>query len=349
MATARSDAQPRLQEGPGNGNAHYNLMRFLSSMSAALAALLASPAWAAKWDIVPTLSVLETYTDNLSLTPDALKQSDWVTQIIPGISVTATGPRLKFNATYTPEAVYYARATENNQIYQRGNALGTAELAERLLFVDAGASVDQYNVSLQGPITTTNINTTGNRSTVRNYFVSPYLQHDFGANFKAEARFTYSVVNSDDTALLDNSVGDRVNLRFASGPAYRLLTWDLAYRKETIDYETQGDTEIEVSNLNARLLITSTVGLLAQGGYEYYKSGVIPPTEGPSWSAGLEWAPSPRTRVAATAGQRFYGMPTPLISVTGRASRRGARTIARTSRPRARISSFRPRRVRPDI
>jgi uncharacterized protein (PEP-CTERM system associated) len=306
MATPRSDAQPRLQEGPDSEKAHYILKRFLL-LSAPLSALLACPAWAAKWDIVPTLSVIETYTDNVSLTTDALKWSDWVTQVIPGISMTATGAGLKFSATYAPEITYYAGEKENNQVFQRGNAVGTAELAKQLLFFDAGASVNQYNVSLQGPITTSNVNTTGNRSTVRNYFASPYLQRDFGADFKAEARFTYSVVNSDDTSLLDNSVADRVNLRLASGPAYKVLTWDLAYSKETIDYETQGDTDIEVSNLNARWLITPTVGLLAQGGYEYYKSGLIPPTEGPSWSAGLEWAPSPRTRLAATAGQRFYG------------------------------------------
>jgi uncharacterized protein (PEP-CTERM system associated) len=86
-----------------------------------------------------------------------------------------------------------------------------------------------------------------------------------------------------------------------------VFTWDLAYSKETIDYETQGDIDIELGNLNARRLITPTVGVLAQGGYEYYQSGNIPATEGPSWSAGLEWAPSPRTRLAATAGRRFYG------------------------------------------
>ena len=307
MATARSDAQPRLQTGPGGGNGHCNPIRFLLSISTALAALFACPAWAAKWDIVPTLSVVETYSDNISLTPDRAKQSDWVTQVVPGISITATGERLRFNFVYTPEFIYYAQGTSENDVFQRGNAIGTAELAEQLLFVDAGARVDQYNVSLQGPLTTTNVNTTGNRSTVRTYFVSPYLQRDFGSDFRAEARFTYSVANSDDTASLDNSVSDRINLRLASGPAYKVFTWDLAYSKETIDYETQGDTDIEVSNLNARRLITPTVGVLAQGGHEYYKSGIIPATEGPSWSAGLEWAPSPRTRLAATAGRRFYG------------------------------------------
>jgi uncharacterized protein (PEP-CTERM system associated) len=306
MAKVPGDARLRPQSRPDNGNTRRDLIRRLS-LSAGLSALLASTAWPARWDIVPALSVRETYTDNVSLTPDAVKQGDWVTQVIPGISIAATGARLRFNANYVPEVTYYARGQKDDQVYQRLNATGNAELAKRLLFVDAGASVDQYNVSLQGPLTTSNVNTTGNRTTVGNFFASPYLRRDFGSDVQAEARFTYSVANSDDTAELSNSVGNRVNLRLASGPGYKLLTWDLAYRKETIDYETGQDTDIEVITLNARRLITPTVGLLAQGGYEYYKTGLIPPTEGPSWSAGLDWAPSPRTRLAATAGQRFFG------------------------------------------
>jgi len=306
MAKARGGARRSLQAYPGSGDFSRNLNWFLS-LSAALLALVACPTWAARWDIVPTLSVTETYTDNLSLTTDALKQSDWVTQVIPGISITATGARLKFDVRYAPEVTYYARGKQDNTVFHRGNAFGNAELAKGLLFADAGARVDQYNVNLQGPITTSNINTTGNVATVGTYFVSPFLRREFGSAVQAEARFTYSVVNSDEQSDLLNSVGDRIDLRLANGPAYKLLTWDLAYRKETIDYETTGDTDIEVSNLKARWLITPTVGLLAQGGYEYYKRGLIPPTEGPSWSAGIDWEPSPRTRLATTAGQRFFG------------------------------------------
>jgi uncharacterized protein (PEP-CTERM system associated) len=307
MATAQGDARPVTTVGKLGGRvARRGLTRFLS-LSAGLFALLAGSSWAAKWDIVPTLSLVETYTDNVSLTRDAAKQSDWVTQVIPGISIAATGDRLRFIASYTPELTYYAHGKAEDQIYQRGNLAGNAELAKQLLFVDVGGNVDQYNVSLQGPITDSNIYATGNRTTTSTAFVSPYLVHDFGSAVRAEARYTYSMVNSDDESALSNSVGDRINLRLASGPGYKLLTWDLDYRKETIDYETQGDTDIEVSNVNARRLITPTVGLLAQGGYEYYKRGIIPATEGPSWSAGLEWVPSPRTRLAATAGQRFFG------------------------------------------
>ena len=303
MARARGGAQRTLLASLGDGVSCCNLLRFLS-----LFTLLACPAWAARWDIVPTLSVAETYTDNVFLAQDASKESDWVTQVIPGISIKATGARLRFDLNYAPEATYYARGQADNQVFNRGNALGVAELAKQFLFVEAGGSVNQYDVSPRGPITTSNINVTGNRATVANYFASPYVRR-FGADIQAEARFTYSVVKSNDTPELLNSTADRINLRLANGPAYKLLTWDLDYSRERIRYdETLQDTDTELITAKARRLITYTVGLTAQVGYERYERGVIvPESEGGSWSAGLDWTPSPRTRLAAAGGQRFYG------------------------------------------
>ena len=334
MTKARSDAKRWRQATPGSEDV-LHLKRFLL-VPAALPALLACPAWAANWDIVPTLpigetytdsvpltpdalnggrkwsinptlSVIETYTDNVSLAPDAFKQSDWLTQVTPGISISATGARLKFIATYSPELLYSARGPNYNQVFQIGKVVGSAELAKSLLFVDAGANVNQYNVSLQGPLTTSNTNTTGNRSTVRTLFESPYLRHEFGSDVKAEARFTNSVVNSDDPVKLPNSVADRIDLKLTSGPGYKLLVWKVDYVRETINYDNAQDVFTETITANARRLITPTVGLLAKVGYDYYQSGVAPALEGPSWSAGFDWRPTPRTTLAATAGRQFSG------------------------------------------
>ena len=86
------------------------------------------------------------------------------------------------------------------------------------------------------------------------------------------------MVNSDDPSALPDSVADRINLRLNSGPAYKLLVWNIDYRKETIDYENRQDIDTEVITANARRLITPTVGLLAQAGYDYYRSGAIETT-----------------------------------------------------------------------
>src|SRR4051794_919565 len=186
MAKARSGAQrPRQVKRCNGGDLRQYLKPLL--LSAALPAVLLCSAEAAKWDIVPTLSIVEGYTDNISLTQNSLKQGDWVTEITPSISVAATGARLKLNAIYDPQVLYYAQGKQYNHIYQRLDATGSAELAKQLLFVDARANVSQQNISLQDPLTVSNINTTGNRATVQSYAVSPYLRHDFGSDVQAEA------------------------------------------------------------------------------------------------------------------------------------------------------------------
>jgi uncharacterized protein (PEP-CTERM system associated) len=280
----------------------------LPPLSAALAALFACPAWAAQWDIVPSLTVAETYTDNLSLTPDALKRHEWVTQISPGISIAATGPRLQFSAKYAPELVYYGRGPQEDQTLQRGTAFGEAELAEKLLFVEAGGNVDQYDISLRDPVAASNVNATQNRGTVDTYYVTPYLKRELGSAAKAEARFTYSGWSSDVSGTLTDNVAERVELRLESGAAYKLLTWSLSYFREKVDYESQPQTSGEAGTAKARRLLTPTLGLLAEGGYENYESGVLlAGAEGSFWKAGFEWTPTPRTRLAATGGERFYG------------------------------------------
>lgn len=308
MASARGGAQRTSVAGCLDDTGRHDDLFRLLPLFATLVALLASPAWAQKWEVVPSLTVTETFSDNIFLAEEAAKQSDWVTQVIPAISIAGSGPRLRLNLTYAPEFIYYAEGSREQDVFHRGNAVVTAELAKQLLFVEGGARVDQYNISLLGPLTAGNVNITQNRTTASTAYVTPYLQRDFGSAFRGEARFTASTFKSDDPTLLADNDATRINLRLTSGPAHKVLTWDFVYKKEDIDYETRQETLTEVLTADARRLISSSVGLLGQVGYEKYDSGIPGAlVEDSRWSAGLEWTPTARTRVVATAGQRFFG------------------------------------------
>ena len=257
------------------------------------------------WVLTPSLKLAETYTDNVFLSPESSRQSDWITQVVPGISVAANGPRLRLDATYAPEILYHAHTEREDKLFHRGNALGTLELADQLLFLEAGATVDQYDVSLRGPLTTSNVNITGNRATAVTTHVTPYLLRDIGSAARAEVRFTYSEWKSDDQqqALPDNTA-QRVLLRLTNSTIDRPFTWDLTYSGERIEYETQQQTTTEEYTANAKRRITGTVSLLALAGYERYDTGIETLAE-PRWSGGFEWTPAPRTRLAVSAGQRL--------------------------------------------
>ena len=257
--------------------------------------------------MTPSLKVAETYSDNVFLSPDGSERSDWITQVIPGISVASRGPRLRVDASYTPEIVYYKRAERGDDVFHRGNAVGTLEVADELLFLEAGAKADQYDISLQGPQTTSNVNITGNRATATTAHVSPYLLRHIGSAARAEARFTYSAWQSDDSQrILPDNTARRVNLRLANGPAYRQLTWDATYSREAIDYDTDQRTTSEELTASGERRITSALSVLALAGYERYESASDTLAE-PRWSAGLGWTPTSRTRLAVTAGRRLDG------------------------------------------
>src|SRR4051812_2926466 len=257
------------------------------------------------WLVTPSLKLTETYTDNVFLSPDGFKQRDWVTQVIPGISVIGNGPRLRLNALYTPEIVYHAQTERDEKLFHRGNAIGTLEVADELLFMEAGAKVDQYDVSLQGPLTTSNTNITANRATVTTAYASPYLRRDIGSAARAEARLTYSTWHSDTSQrTLPDNTARRVFLDLTNGPAYRLLSWDLRYSGENIDYETQQQTSSERLTASAQRRITNAASLLGLAGYERYDTGLQTLAD-PRWSVGFDWTPTPGTHLAVTGGRRL--------------------------------------------
>jgi uncharacterized protein (PEP-CTERM system associated) len=272
---------------------------------AALLALHCAASRADKTEVHPFLSVAQTYTNNVTLAPQGSEVSDVVTQVLPGISIAFTGARLRFNALYAPEILKYSKLDRAETVFQRGKADASLELVRKLLFVEAGAKIDQYELSLRGPVIRNLVNATSNQATAKTSYISPYILRDLGAAARAEARISFSTLRTDDQSVA-NSDARRVDLRLTSGPMYKQLTWGFDYEREIIEYEPAQDTRSEKLQTRARLLIAPTVGMLAQLGRERYGSGgTAPDVTGSLRRAGLDWTPTPRTYLAVTAGRRF--------------------------------------------
>ncbi|MDD5404046.1 MAG: TIGR03016 family PEP-CTERM system-associated outer membrane protein [Sulfuricella sp.] len=286
--------------------------RLRAACSAAAILLLPAHAIAAEWTIVPSLDLKETYSDNITLAPRGYEQSDFVTQVIPGISLTGTGPRLRVNARYAMQNLFYAQESNRNTINHMLNANANAELVDNLLFMDGLASISQQNISLTGPQAADNVNVTGNRTEVKTYSLSPYLRHSFGNTASSELRYTHSAVSSGVGGLADSQT-DRINLGINSGSAFRTVGWGLNYSNQKTAYDNSASTLIqsrdnEVISGNLRYMVTSRFSLKATGGYEkndYISIGTKP--EGSFWSGGFSWTPGPLTSIDASAGKRFFG------------------------------------------
>ena len=279
---------------------------------AALAALAvlgmqAAPTFAAEWRFSPTLTLRETYSDNITLAPTGREQSAFVTEAMPGFSVSGIGRRSQFQATYQARGILYNNDVGGNNLQNYLNARGAAQLVDDLLFVDGTASINNLSTSGYGPQALDSTYAINNRSEVRTYSISPYLKRRYGSLAEGELRYTHQGVNSDTNGF-SNYNSDELKLRVTSAEAFRLLGWDVIALRRHNSYDVLNSVDNDYLNGTLRYRLTDQLSLTGSAGYERYtyrSIGTGP--EGASWNVGFDWKPSSRTSLTATAGRRFYG------------------------------------------
>ncbi|PTN11417.1 TIGR03016 family PEP-CTERM system-associated outer membrane protein [Nitrosomonas aestuarii] len=277
----------------------------------------------------PTLTVSETYTDNVRLGGgiigggggvgfggSGVSGSDLITQINPGLQLTGTGRRYEVNANYIMNNLIFARNTELTRIRHRLNATGTAEVLRDLFFVDGNASILQQNISPLGPQTTDNVFVTGNRANIQVYSVSPYIRYRFQDIATTELRYTKGILKSGANGFF-NSNRDSFMASLNSGSSFAKLGWGLNYSNQIVHIERRLNTtmsrvnrtiEMERYIANVIYRVTPRFGLTATGGYERNSFvSIRGKPSSPTWTVGFVWAPNQRTDLNFSAGQRFFG------------------------------------------
>jgi len=286
----------------------------LLPLAAGLAA--AFPAHAA-WDFTPTAAARATYSDNVGLQADDRADSGMVLQLTPGFRLLNRSQRFDFSLDYSLNLYQYAGARRNGE--QRHNQNLDSQLKSRLvedlLYLDAQAGIHQQATSAFGPLQAGNDYVRTNRTEVRTYRLSPYLVHRFGAFANGQLRYSHDSVSTDNAGMR-RSDGNTISAQLASGPTFRRFGWDAMASRSVIDEqlpnlgggERQQSTSSKAANLNLRYAATQQLNLGVYGGYDSYDfSSVGGAQSGAAYGASLQWTPSARTSVQATAGHRFYG------------------------------------------
>jgi uncharacterized protein (PEP-CTERM system associated) len=281
-----------------------------SLLASAVAATLAAPSAQAEWRFSPTVNVRETWSDNVSQAPSGQEQSQLVTTVAPGFTLSNDTPRLKLNANYTLNAYVYSGShpSGTNSTSQNLTADAKAKLVGEELFLDANASIGQYTVSGFGPQATPGTGYSSNNSNeVRTIRISPYYVHNFGSLANLLLRYQYDRVTSDNFGL-GQSNGNTLTASLGSGPTFRKIGWTLSYTTQSLDDTVAAHSKISNANLGLRYLMSPDLTLTASGGYDKNEyDSVGGSTQGAAWSAGFQWTPSSRTSVTANAGQRYFG------------------------------------------
>lgn len=290
-----------------------NLPRRPVAAAVGLALLSLAPAARADWKFTPGIELRETYTDNVALRANA--QANWVTEAAPSFRLEHTGPRLVMSADYSRHFYEYADKDVGG-LYgatQDLRATAKAKVINEFLFVDADASIGQRDASAFGPLLQNSGNgfARTNATEIKTARVSPYIKQRFGPYATAELRYMYDRLTSS-TGGLNNSTGNTVSLNVASGNAFRLLGWGVqasqSHQKGLATTTPGGESDSENYALTLRWAATSQLTLTALGGYDSYDYQALGGSNGGNaWQLGIDWQPSSRTRLQASAGKRYYG------------------------------------------
>ena len=264
---------------------------------------------AGQWRVTPSVSVGETYTDNVDLAPDSEKRHEFITELNPGLTVRGDGRRVDVVLDYVMQNFFYGRESELNTTAHQLQLTSTAELVRRYFFIDVGGTVTRQAISPEDDAFTTRLNSS-NATDVATWSISPYLTTRLGRQARAELRYDFSDVAYDDAdtvggatqAFSADVVGASANPNAPS--------WRVSYLREDVDYDNATDARFESIDAQVGWPLTRHVQGLLTLGYEdntFAQAASESDPEGSLWLVGVRWSPDQDTVFEVQGGERYFG------------------------------------------
>jgi len=271
---------------------------------------------AASWRVSPSITVAETYTDNVDL--DAtFSQSDFVTQITPQVVITGQGARLNMNFNYGANYFFYpGDEDDKHDLRHNLQANLSSELISDIFFIDGSAVINQQFLDRRQAIATEQVSRTENRRTVQSYQVSPYLRHRFGSWATAQLKYDLRHIRSSREAsqttpntFFGNSLLHLGSFSLSSEREFRKLDWTLLAQYSNEERENAAsDYNNTLARANFSYQLIRTFALLGSVGYQNREAvGSFANFNGFIWDAGFRLVPGPRTSLSFRYGNQNDG------------------------------------------
>ena len=314
MAPMRMRASRPRQQGAASRLAHAGLNRAASSL-AAVALGFCSTAGAADWTFSPRVLLGQLYLDNVRLAPDGFEQSEWITELKPGFTLTGESSRSRLEIDYDLQRLWFWDDSQFNDTFHQLDGSGTLVLVPQNFFIDGFARFNQNTIDTRDRITFGNYAFNDNRTDVLAFGASPYHEARLGNWAESLVAYQYSGVRypnagaDDADFLLEDSDTQTVWAKLGSPAAARDLSWSMGGMRTVTEFDEADDfkydqVELELGvPVSQRLRLTGTVGRESAVDEDSTQGGL----DASLWSAGFQWEPSALQSLEARAGRRFYG------------------------------------------
>ena len=261
------------------------------------------PVYAADWTFNPRLSVIQTHTDNLNLAPGGQETSQSVTQVNPGIGVTADGRRLQLEGRYNMQNLRYSGGSSLDRTNNQFSALLRSEPIKDWFYLDWSGRVTQQLLSPQNGLPTDNLTPENNsRGDVVTTSISPQIRRKLGRDTDLTFVYTEGWVNYEKGNASDSNTE---NLSFTLGRPRTAsdVDWQLSASEVRTIRKNSNDFESQALEGRVGFSVLPDTRFVAYVGREEGKiSSSRTFEEGNYWSAGLHWQPSPKFSLELTKG-----------------------------------------------
>lgn len=259
--------------------------------------------------LAPSASIGQTLTDSHEPEGGGPRHAESITSIGAGLKLAGRSGRVEGSLDYSLTGLIHARDTRANELQNRLQASLLGELMPRLVYFEAQAAISQQPISaVRGP----SVNGAGARSNLTEVSVlslRPSFRARIAGEIDAEASLAWTATDTGQdaaSAQASNSVNGSASLSLASATGRR-LGWSFIATRSVADFKTGRRTEDDRLTASLRFSPDIDWQFRVRGGMEANDYRTAEKERFNTWGAGLEWTPSPRTRMSLDGDKRAFG------------------------------------------
>jgi len=264
-------------------------------------------------EISPRFNTEAVYTDNVFLTPrNADQQSDVVLTLSPGVNVAIDGRRIKTSVDLSYDYLIFLREN-TTETRERATALIDAEIVDNQVFAEIRASVQPTFLDRAQSLSGSNANISENRRLVQNYSGAVRYDSRFRDVLTWSARYSYGLQlspadDTDDTTIntpFSDSENEAMSLTISTGERFGRYRFTARGRRSVVSRSLVDTRFVENTatgeigyRFSRQLEVFGEAGVSSNSLVSEAAGG-----DGFTWSAGLNWNPSRRSRFSGRYGQ----------------------------------------------
>lgn len=303
---------------------HSNQIRFdpkraqILSIALLVSFICVPQAEAFEWQLGPSLSVSEMFSDNLTLSNDD-KENGFVTDVSPGLSFTGSSPWSNLNLNYRLQGLYNAGGQEAFDVRHQMQMSSLYQAVRNSLYLETSSSISQQNAN-NAFIATDNLSGPDNRVESKTFNISPYWTPHFGRFANGLLRVGYNRSDFDNVQnnfveengytanLISNTQTYTKQASLSSGSYFNVVQWSLNYNDRESNRQSGNDVNFESYSGNLRYFINHKFNVFAQGGYENNDFQTLSQniSNGLYYTFGGQWRPSQYYSLEAGAGNNQH-------------------------------------------